>query len=422
MNHMPPVPQRVATSSAEAELPWTSPSLVRGGWFPFRPTRLDRYLLVELLGPFAFAMGIFTTMFMGADVLSDLVKLMARYHLSLSAVLELIGYRLLYVLGFTFPMSILLATLLCFGRLSNDREIVAMFASGLSFRRMLVPILGWSLFISLVTVALNQTVIPWAQQAEDRLKLRLAGELETVQSDIFFRAIISPKQQVTLLAKELDPQTQTMSEVQVSLFHRGQLTQLLYARQARWQGKAWEFYHGYLLIGLDQVAKEPLQLPFKISFGSEGFYMRWREAFAPLDRAFPALTQSPEDISLANIDPRHLSARDLRRLIAHKEALGADWRRDIAPLEIYLHNRFTLAFTSLIFALIGAPLGVRPQRGSTFSLAFGLSVGIIMLYYILWHTFSYLGQTGTLPPPLAAWTPNVVALGVGVFLALRVKM
>jgi lipopolysaccharide export system permease protein len=80
-----------------------------------------------------------------------------------------------------------------------------------------------------------------------------------------------------------------------------------------------------------------------------------------------------------------------------------------------LYTKISLPFSSVVFALIGLPLGIQPNRSGG-SIGFGLSILIILVYYVIMTLGRAMGEGGSLPPILAAWLPNIVIGGVGVWL------
>ncbi|MEO1131709.1 MAG: LptF/LptG family permease, partial [Cyanobacteria bacterium J06639_1] len=82
------------------------------------------------------------------------------------------------------------------------------------------------------------------------------------------------------------------------------------------------------------------------------------------------------------------------------------------------HEKYSIPFVCLTFALVGAPLGLRPQRTSS-SIGLGLSVLIIFGYYLAMFISQALGQVGALGPAIAAWLPNIVGCSIGGFLVYR---
>jgi lipopolysaccharide export system permease protein len=86
--------------------------------------------------------------------------------------------------------------------------------------------------------------------------------------------------------------------------------------------------------------------------------------------------------------------------------------------EVELHQRVAIPMASLVFALIGTPLGLSPHRSSS-STGLGFSIVIIFIYYIIMAVSTALGQGGAIPAVLAAWLPNIIGIIAGVYLVRR---
>lgn len=78
-----------------------------------------------------------------------------------------------------------------------------------------------------------------------------------------------------------------------------------------------------------------------------------------------------------------------------------------------------MPFASLVFAMVGAPLGVRPQRAGK-GVGFGLSILIIFSYWISLNIAAFFGKSGLMPPLVAMWVPNIAGLVAAAYLIRRV--
>jgi len=370
--------------------------------------KLDRYLALELLGPFGFGVAIFTALFLGVDVLGDLMKMAAQWGLSLGTALRLILCKLPWILGFTFPMSMLLGTLLCFGRLSTDSEIVAMRAGGVSFQRLVAPIFLCALLVSLATILLNETLIPAGLQAERRTLENLSQAAGRPVPDKVFTVRESALRGTRLVvyAETFDLRHKEMSGIRILGF-QGNQSFVVQARRAVWRDRDWHLSDGRIWL-LEETEERPI---FSSHFREKG------SLDVRIGDEALALTKTPEEIARDTAEPKELTLRDLRRRVKDLEATG-EAPRKIAPFRMEFHYRLAIPFTSLLFAFVGAPLGARPRR-TTNSLAFGMSVAIIFLYYILWHALGYWGKAGVLSPLLAAWAPNLIMASLGLYLVWR---
>src|SRR5262249_52244143 len=127
---------------------------------------LDLYVLRRHVGPFFFALATITFLFV-MRVLVDYVNLFATRHLDLWTVAQIFALSLGWIFALTFPMSVLVAVVMAFGRLSQDAELDAIHAAGVSFRRTLVPVLVGAVVLTGALVLYNDVVLP---EANHRLK------------------------------------------------------------------------------------------------------------------------------------------------------------------------------------------------------------------------------------------------------------
>jgi lipopolysaccharide export system permease protein len=364
--------------------------------------RLNRYVLGELFGPFAFSVGIFVALFLGTNVLSDVMRWSTTYQVSPLLVARLVIYRLPWILGFVFPMAMLLAALLCFSRLSNDSEIVAMLAGGVSFRRLVAPVLAAGVVVSVLTLLINETIGPSGQRAETGLITAMRGGTAGARRDVALVERQSGGVQLLIAAEEFHLGRRELKNVKVLVCRHWESRILVEAARAVWQEKEWRLYDGRTWLDLDRDtgSVQPIDSEtFEVTLGTQRV----------------KLDKTPEEIARDTAKTYELTAAELRRRIIDKQARGADWRREITPDLVELHSKYAQPWTCLLFALIGAPLGVRPQRSSK-GLAYGICLVIIFAYFVLWRLLELFGKSGFIPPALAAWTPNLVLALVGAFL------
>jgi lipopolysaccharide export system permease protein len=128
------------------------------------------------------------------------------------------------------------------------------------------------------------------------------------------------------------------------------------------------------------------------------------------------LSRAPLDLAQEVRSPEEMNIRELNRYI---QVVGSSGDvQQVRKLQVSLNLKYSIPFICLSFALIGAPLGLRPHRTSS-SIGLGLSVLIIFAFYVFSFVTQALGQTGALGPPVAAWLPNAVCLIVGLGLLVR---
>ena len=109
-----------------------------------------------------------------------------------------------------------------------------------------------------------------------------------------------------------------------------------------------------------------------------------------------------------------MTMRELRRQIAIMQTQYVNTNK----MEAELYQRISVPMASLIFTLIGVPLGLQPTR-NTSSAGFAMSVIIIFFYYALMTMGNALARGGVLPPMIAVWIPNIVGIIAGLILLRR---
>ena len=90
--------------------------------------------------------------------------------------------------------------------------------------------------------------------------------------------------------------------------------------------------------------------------------------------------------------------------------------KEARKMKVRIQEKFTLPFACLVFGLIGSSLGSKSNLRSSRSQGFGLSVILILIYYVISFLFSSLGVKGVLSPIIAAWLPVMISLGAGIYL------
>lgn len=126
---------------------------------------LDRYILKEFIGPFLFGVCAFTAVFIGTGTLFRIAELINQYGASAWAAFRIFILAIPSIIVVTFPMSVLLGSLMAFGRLSSSSEMIVMRAGGQNFMRLAMPIFIAAACISLGTTAFNEYVVPKANNA-----------------------------------------------------------------------------------------------------------------------------------------------------------------------------------------------------------------------------------------------------------------
>ena len=378
--------------------------ITRAGRRRFAPALLDRLILRELLPQLGFGLGVFLGVLLGVDLLWDLGKLMAREHLTLVQIGKLFVYNLPSQAYLVTPMATLLGVLLAYGRLAADDEITAMYAGGISFLRLAAPGLALGVLLTWFTYWFGEHVVPQSKTAAEQLLLRHASS-RVVKRDF---TIVIPKDgptETVVYCPDFRYGEGIIEDPTIFKFKQGKWAVTYRARQAVWRGQSWE------LRGVTWERPVP---PQALQEGKPHRMNGWAAVITE-----DQIGWAPDEI--ARSKPRstsELTRQELWAQIAQLKAQGADYGEVVLPLMVRYHERESTPFCCLAFVLVAIPLAVRPQKGGAV-VNFGVSVGIILVYLVVYNLVSVVGMSGAVPPVLAAWLANILLFAVGVGLCLE---
>lgn len=359
---------------------------------------LDKYILKSFIGPFLFGIFAFTSIFVGTGTLFRIAQYITEYGASLWSVTRAFIFALPSIVVLTFPMAVLLASLLAFGRLSGTSEIIVMRAGGMSFLRLAMPVYIAAFFISIAAIAFNEYVVPASNHAyQNIIRNEIKKQAEPpAQEHIVLKTMEGDNISTLMYAKRYDSTTKLINGVTAQLFTNGEVTQIEHADTATWNGTYWVMHNGVIYdLAADGNGVERT--------------MRFKDQVLPI-------AKDPDQISQEQRDPQEMTIKELRQQI---KALNASYVT-ATKWEMEMYQRFTIPIASFVFALVGAPLGLQKQRSSS-SIGFGLSVIIIFVYYGIMTFTGALGKGGALPPLVAAVIPDTLGIIAGLWLNWKVS-
>jgi lipopolysaccharide export system permease protein len=343
----------------------------------------------EILPPFFLGLMAFTFILLTARILK-LVELLVTRGVPMSQIGKLFALILPTFLEMTVPMALLLGILVGLAGLSNDHEILALKASGISPFQILWPIAMVALFVSLLTLLITTLVRPAAnlelkKELYNIAKSRVATALKenVFNSDfpnvlIYVEEVIPPgnTSQGVLIVDRRDPTRETVIFGKVALFLSNEETATL----------SLKLFDGII------HEREKNQSGFsQTRFNVYHFNLDLAETFNLIRKQ--------------KRDPSEMSLWQLGETIRSKQAQGLNPINEIMDL----HQRFSFPFAPLVFSLLGVALVLMPapaRQGRFWGLVSCLFW--LLLYYALLTTGRALGEREMLPPLLALWLPNIL--------------
>ncbi|MBL7543197.1 MAG: LPS export ABC transporter permease LptG [Bdellovibrionaceae bacterium] len=379
--------------------------------------RIDRYIARHFIGFFFGGMLVFLTVFLAIDILSTFVSYPG------TAVDQLVKYYLFYVPDIfqkMIPVSCLLGTILCLSSLNKSNELIALFAAGYSLLRVSAPIIFLVVLLSGLSFVLSDRIIPSLNRQKNYIYYhdikKNPGMFSIVKTNrIWYRSkneIFNIKtlniegdkaQGLTLYTFDDDWNLQRMitaDDVDLKTEKRAaEVTPASPHPPAAAASR--EQYQWYLRNGTVTVFYKDSSFPLTSTFKNKTIVMN----------------EEAQDLQSSGQTSEMLSQKELARFISKNKEAGLDTIR----YEVDYHAKIAFAFAGLVMTILGIPFSVSRGRSGGVMLQVGVCIGLVFLYWIFYNSSITLGNHGHLPPVFAAWTPNLVMIGLGLGLIVQTK-
>jgi len=354
---------------------------------------LDRYVLTSFGRIFAVCVLGVPVLFIVIDLADRVDNYLAEGATGLEILLHYV-YQLPYQSLLAFPIAALLAAVFTVASMTRHFETTAAKAGGVSFYRLIAPMLFAGMGVSLVALGLTEVVPRTNRMAEEALGQE-RSRTATIRQSFVYRGAAGRVYRVGTL----DAERGTLDQVQVQREGTGYEypTYHVSARQGRWVTPDGRWV---LESGRNRF------LPELSRTSTFRFEELWQRAF----------TETPEQLLAEPKDPEEMGYLELGRFIEAIQRSGGDAKELIVERAL----KIAFPFTCFIIVLFGAPLGHTTRRGGpTLSVGIALAVTIFFLMFV--RVSQALGAGGIVPPRLAAWIPNIVFFVAGLWLMKRVK-
>ena len=431
---------------------------------------LTRYILKQLLMPFIFSLLIIIFVLFTQFLLRAIDRFIGK-GLDIGTIFEYLFLNLGWIAALSVPMAVLVAALMSFGQFSEDNEITAMRASGISFNTILRPAILFGLTISAVLILFNSFIMP-----EMNFKARmLSGDIYRKRPDLniepgYFMDDL-PSYSMIIRDKEGD----TLKDVRIFSKGSGQTQTSIHSKTGElstiddaivldmFDGEIHELdtrdFGNYRRIEFDK---------HKITIAADDLFLNRRDTTSRSDREMtvPMIFVKRENISkridivnsrigrafkrtgLDSIvpldfdesqiilsefkesynldssitqDEKYKKEKDIgitERQLRNEYNLLRSYFKSSNKYEVELHKKFSLPAACILFVMTGASLGVLFRKGG-FTIAVGLSFGFFLIYYILMIVGEDLADRNIVSPVIGVWSPNAILLIISMYLILH---
>jgi LPS export ABC transporter permease LptG/LPS export ABC transporter permease LptF len=364
------------------------------------PRILDEYVVREFLGMFLLVLTGFVLLML-VFTFFDLIGDILRNHIPLTTVGDYLVNLTPDMLYQIAPLAVLIATLVTFGVLNRNSEIIAMKATGISLYRLVIPVVAISAMLSISLFLFDQYYLPLANRKQEALRNTIKGRPpQTVAHPehnwifgqprpgepgrIFYYQFFDPDRQefANLSVFEFDPSTFS-------------ITRHIFANRVFRDANAetWRFQNGWVrdLTGADTVA-----------------FREFRQT------TFSEIHEDPGYFTKENLQSQEMNFGQLDNYIRDLRQSGFDTMR----LRVALWHKLAYPLIAVVMAVLAIPFALSMgRRGSLTAIA--VAIAVALAYFVVNGTFEAMGNVNYLPAALAAWSSDILFALVGGYLLLR---
>ncbi len=356
---------------------------------------IDRYVAREVAAPLMLGVVLLTFALVTGRLLK-LTEMVVNRGVSLHDVLAMIGYIMPSFFELTFPMAVLLGVLLGFGRMSAERELIAARACGISLYRLAIPVVAIGVAVWFLASWFAFSVRPWANHSLSGLLYQLSRTRSAagLKEKIFNRTFPG----IVLYVDKISSADGSLHGVMIADDrNQGQQSTIIASR-------------GIVLPGKDRETVT-LRLYEGSIFGLE---TENHASHVTSFRIYDLNVEPESAVNWAVLTPDEMNYATLRHTIAAARAAG----HPDHMAESELAGKYTVPFASVLFALLGIPLGLKPARGGQ-SERFGVAIALFFFYYALMRVGENLAQSGRLAALPAMCIPDVLFALVAAWLFVQ---
>jgi lipopolysaccharide export system permease protein len=341
---------------------------------------IDKYIIKKFLGTFFFAMALIILIVVVFDI-SEKIDDFINKQAPLKAIIFDYYFNFIpYFVNLFSPLFTFIAVIFFTSRMASRTEIVAILSSGISYRRMLFPYILSATVIAILSLYLNNLVIPHAT------KKRIAFENKYIRNEFHnmdrnIHKQISPGNYIYL--QNYNTEENTGYKFSIEKFSKGRLYYKLMAENIKWDTikKSWSIndYYIRLIDNMDEYIQKGKKLDTVLTF-------------------------TPAEFGRKDNNIETMDYQELNVYIADESLKGSD---NIELYKIEKDRRIAFPFATFILTIIGVSLASRKVRGGI-GMHIGLGILISFTFIMMMQISTTFAASGEISAMVAVWIPNLI--------------
>lgn len=428
-----------------------------------------RYIYHELFMPFIFSISVVTFVLLMDYLIKEIDRLLGK-GLSFFTIVEFIYLNMAWIIAMAVPMAVLVASIMAYGRLSEDNEIVAMRSSGISFLSILAPGFVFGVIIAVLMVLFQNNVLPNYNYRAKLLSRDIYQKKPglTIEPGYF----IDDMEGYSLYVKDKNEKTGLLLDLTIYNKNIDKEQTTIYADSGRInvvEGNIIFTLFSGEIHKLDVEKYEKYQRIYftkhKISIPADDMYLERSEKGRRNERemdiammyeevkkfrksrdnvakkiekivdeqlgidnyknykSLKMIVEARKDSNEVTFSPAKAKMEN-RKLtgvlnrVKNEEGLKKNYKKKINKYLVEIHKKISMPFACIIFVMIGTPIGVMSKQGGI-ALGAVTSIFFFLIYYVFLIGGEELSDMAIISPFWAMWSSNILLGGVGIYLIYR---
>ncbi len=352
--------------------------------------RLDRYIIVKFLGTYFFAIALIISIAVVFDINENIDRFINNKAPLKAIIFDYYLNFIPYYTNLFSPLFVFIAVIFFTSKLAENSEIIAMFSTGMSFKRLMVPYMISAAIISGLTFVLSTEVIP--KGSVTRLKFE---NVYKKKKTVNYAGNIQLEVDTGVIAyiERYEDYNKTGYRFSLDKFDKDhKLVSHLTARRITYDTTT---YHRWIIK--DYMIREMKGMREHITRG---------------DNMDSIIKMEPQDFLIQRGQQETMTSPQLSEYISKQKQRGF---ANIKEFEVEYHRRIATSFAAFILTTIGLSLSSRKVKGGM-GLHLGIGLGLSFSYILFQTISSTFAVNGNVPPAIAVWIPNILYLFIAIYL------
>lgn len=349
--------------------------------------RMDRYIITKFIGTYFYSIALIISISIVFDINENLAKFTS-YHAPLRAIVfDYYANFVPYFANLFSPLFVFIAVIFFTSKLAGNSEIIAMLASGMSFKRLLRPYMISAALISALNFYLGSYVIPKGTVVRHDFESLYKNNKKITSAQ---NVQLQVGKGVIAYISQYDDKTKTGYGFSLDKFEKKKLILHTTANVVKYDTISDSRYHWKMV---NYKTRDLRGMREKITSGME---------------KDTVIMMEPMDLVFSKGQQETFTSPELLRYISKQQERGSS---NVVQYEVEYHKRIASCFASFILTIIGVSLSSRKRKGGM-GLYLGIGLALSFAYILLQTVCATFAINANTPPMLAAWIPNILYFGI----------